>query len=523
MNSKLTKRPFRRHVFAAVLLGLAVAGDAPAQGPDAAPGAPGGGSVLALGTADRLEDTLARAGFLLQEGSFEYLDTTKAACLRQLPDALGNNPWPNAYLTLRQPLPPGSSYELMNEWSWQLRADEAILLVGRTPPPAAYFSYQTWVAALPGDYQYDPVTKAKTITTRRSIALGDATNIATIRTKGRDPADKKIAYVVTGNRTTEARLRSALRQAGIPDESINVETIAPALTPLGIGPSGSIFFVAQRVAAPDDEDALTAYIRNPPYTAWRVTPKSPLAADPEPVPVLRPRGTGHTEMELWPAVKRLRQAILDKERAASPALNSTELVPRIWQTTLPGTRQKELLEKPFASLQVDNYLWAATRDTNYLQSPYFMLRSAVDEYVIVYGVNHQKTGKATYASVSVYLEPNQESGPGREFGLGTALDRTFGQSARYYLPDDPQADSLYVLKLARSCDVAGPACLEVRPPDLRDMNEVEYDCDPPIDLETKLMYFVARAYMEPETNVGPDDNELVWDRGIYFSESPKQQ
>lgn len=55
------------------------------------------------------------------------------------------------------------------------------------------------------------------------------------------------------------------------------------------------------------------------------------------------------------------------------------------------------------------------------------------------------------------------------------------------------------------------------------MNEVHYDCDPPIDLETKLMYFVARGYMEPGTNVGPDDNELVWDRGIYFSASPKQQ
>ena len=189
----------------------------------------------------------------------------------------------------------------------------------------------------------------------------------------------------------------------------------------------------------------------------------------------------------------------------------------------PGTGQKEILEKPFAALQVDNFLWAATRDTNYFQSPYFMLRSTVDEYVIVYGVNHQKSGKATYASVSVYLEPNQESGPGREFGLGTALDRSFGQSARYYLPDDPQADSLYVLKLARSCGGSGPACLEVRPPAQLDMNGVHYDCDPPIDLDAKLMYFVARGYMEPETSVGPDDNELVWDRGIYFSASPKQQ
>ena len=521
MNGTRTERTFLGTVLGMVLLGpAAAAAQAPAQASMPAKGAE---TAVALAAGGQLEDVLGRAGFQLQTGSIEYLDTVKEACLKRLPDALGNNPWPNAYLSLALPNPLGSSYELPNPWSWQLREDEAVLIVGKTPPPAAYFSYQTWVAALPGDYAYDPVTKAKTLATRRSIAVGDATNIATVRTKGRDPADRKIVYVVTANRTTEARLRTALRTAGIADESINVETISPVIAPLGIGPAGSIFFWAQRVAVPDDEDALTSYIKSPPYTVYRVTPTSPLATDPEPLPVLRTRGTGYTEMGLWPAVKRLRQAILEKEGAASPKLTATELVPRIWQTKLPGTGQLELLEKPFAGLQVGSFLWAATRDTNYFQSPYFMLRSAVDEYVIVFGVNHQKSGKATYSSVSVYLEPNQETGPGREFGLGTVLDRTFGQSARYYLPDDPQADSLYVLKLARSCRGTGPACLEIKAPPQVDMNGIHYDCDPPIDLETKLMYYVVRGYMEPATKVGPDDNELVWDRGIYFSASPKQQ
>ena len=30
------------------------------------------------------------------------------------------------------------------------------------------------------------------------------------------------------------------------------------------------------------------------------------------------------------------------------------------------------------------------------------------------------------------------------------------------------------------------------------------------------MFFIFRNYMEPATKVGPDDNELVYDRAIYF-------
>jgi hypothetical protein len=37
--------------------------------------------------------------------------------------------------------------------------------------------------------------------------------------------------------------------------------------------------------------------------------------DPEPVPILRVRGTGHTEMELYRSLKKLRQAILDSPTA----------------------------------------------------------------------------------------------------------------------------------------------------------------------------------------------------------------
>jgi len=86
------------------------------------------------------------------------------------------------------------------------------------------------------------------------------------------------------------------------------------IAPLGIGPSGSLFYLGQRNAVAEDPAALQDYIKQASehYRVFRVTPNVPLAPDPQPVPVLRPRGTGHTEMELYPALKRLRQAILDQ-------------------------------------------------------------------------------------------------------------------------------------------------------------------------------------------------------------------
>ncbi len=38
----------------------------------------------------------------------------------------------------------------------------------------------------------------------------------------------------------------------------------------------------------------------------------------------------------------------------------------------------------------------------------------------------------------------------------------------------------------------------------------------PFNLDQEKLFFIFRTYMEPSTLVGPDDNELVYDRAIYF-------
>ncbi len=99
-----------------VLVALTVAPVTAAE--DQPQGTVGAGSadISSLGRVSRLVETFDRAGFSLQEGSVEYMDSVKEACLRRTPDALGNNPWPNACLALK--VPQGSTYELPFAWTW---------------------------------------------------------------------------------------------------------------------------------------------------------------------------------------------------------------------------------------------------------------------------------------------------------------------------------------------------------------------------------------------------------------------
>ena len=67
------------------------------------------------------------------------------------------------------------------------------------------------------------------------------------------------------------------------------------------------------------------------------------------------------------------------------------------------------------------------------------------EFLMIYGVNHVATGKASYHSINVY-----ESKVGK-VPLGGADDRVFSGTATPYLPGDPAANLMYAFKVSRSC------------------------------------------------------------------------
>ena len=467
--------------------------------------------------------SLDKAGFAAEKGEFSFWDLVQQTCKGVIPDTLANNPWPNTYIAAK--FAEGGELPGIDRY-WQLREDEAIVLVGTTAPPAAYFSYQT-VMITRGD---DPDTAIDEQQVRLGIPVGDTVNIGTVRTIGPDTHEQPIVYIITGNRETERLVRAAVLKAGYPASIINVETISPIIAPLGRGKAGSFFAFVHRVAVPVDKPAVETYAKEPPYDIFRVTPVDPatgevgtevvlpLEGNEEPVPTLRVRGTGQTEWSLYPALKRLRAAILATHGQALPY---RELDTKLWELVTPNGRELKMPD-PYVGLQRGYQVLGGTHDTNYLATyPNFLLRQNEEEFVIVYGVNHAKTGKATYSSFSLYADTD------RWFGMkdGTTLSPAFEGSAEQYLPGDPDAQYLYAYKVARDCGDE-EFCMTAQEGFI-DIDGNEFACDlydyygdghkiGPFVLDQAEMFFLFRSYMEPATNVAPDDNELLYDRAVYF-------
>jgi hypothetical protein len=379
-------------VVVAVAAMLALVGPASAQTPvtgDALLATQYGWS--ALDNVDRFTDTLQTEGFSVEQGEVGFFDWVQATCLGTIVDTAANNPWPNIYVTVKFGTGPLSHI-------WQLGENEAIVMVGQTPPPAAYFSYTTILGFLPDD----PETEVNESQQRLGVPVGDTVNIGTVRTIGSDKFRQPMVYIITGHRGTEPLVRAAAVAAGYPEGIINVETISPAIGPLGHGSPGSVWFFAQRVAVPDNKDELEDWVKHAGdfNKVFRITPNRRLAKqlgeDPQPVPILRVRGTGHTEMELYLTLQRLRKEILNRYAPKASVQPFKELDSKIWELDGGQTQDGRELraEKPYVGLQRGITVIGATRDTNYLASyPNFKLREGKDEFVIVYGVNHQQTGK----------------------------------------------------------------------------------------------------------------------------------
>jgi len=138
------------------------------------------------------------------------------------------------------------------------------------------------------------------------------------------------------------------------------------------------------------------------------------------------------------------------------------------------------------------------RDTTYLNTdPLFTLSEDPNDFLIVYGVNHEATGKATYANFTIY-------GTDLLIGVASEHSRDLWGSAQEFIPGDLNVNYLYVWKVARHCN--GEAhCTEVP----------MGDC-PGLSVDDQ-MFVVFRAYLERGTKVGPAYSEIVYDRAIKFS------
>ena len=430
---------------------------------------------------------LEEDGFIVQEGKLGHIDLIELYNRGLTPDCSANNP-SSPYLTYFLPAAPGQVVKNLvtdapvnpeHQGLWvtnRLRPDEAVIYVGKTPPVCSYFSYRSYL-----QHRFFPEEESY----KRIFAdLGDTLNNLTIKTDsaGEDPFDRNTIIVTTADRSIDQRVRAAALSAGYSPSIMNTDVIPSALVRMGLGEETDTFSWAVRAAFFHDEEAGKRFVENPPALLLRVTPKDPVQLDPYEVPPLRVRGTGRTELNLMGALNDLREAILKKHRG----LEVKEMVTSVW------------LYEGYDGIQRGIDILGPNRDAIYLRTEPFILGGDPNEFVIVYGVNHAATRKATYSSCSVYGEKALN-------GVGAVASPELMGTAEDYLPGHPEAKYLYVWKIARS-DGGDPHTLEVP------WGVKAYG----VELEEEA-FIGFRMYLEPATRVGPIWSEIIYDRAIHFS------
>ncbi|MEG1797296.1 MAG: hypothetical protein RR262_12435 [Clostridium sp.] len=473
--------------------------------------------------------TLITRGFIVQEGKLSYIDILKLCSEGKVDNCLGNNvgapyavcllpPAPNQAPSEGQSTPIGYNPNNPNNYppnidylapgfTSKLRPDEAIVLIGRTPPPALYYCFRSYIGFIENkpEKDYSEYVAAGNDYTgfyhQIFASLGDQLNNYNIWTgktpKGATgkPFNSSTIIISTADRNINKQIRKALGFAGYSQDIMNDDNIPIELTNMGLEEGKDTFIFMMRFALWAQQDIGTQYINNIDkfMKVFRITPKIPLTnLTPWPVPTLKIRETGITEYQIVPNSRRdfdhLRNEIIDK-------YGSTEYDHVDLDLTVG-------IPDNYNAILRDINIYGDDRDAVYFKTEDFKLTSD-DDFVIVYGINHEGTGKAIYSNASFY---------GAELfnGVAGAFSTVqFPDSAVEYFPEGyKNAGYYYVYKMARKADEDNVVII---PYGTGNPLGKAYGVD-----NNKDARIVFRVYLDKIAMVGPYIFDIIWDHAMLF-------
>lgn len=478
--------------------------------------------------------TLNKRGYIVQEGKLNYVDILKLASEGKVPSCFGNNAnAPYAVLTLPpapnqdpsegqeppivyNPNNPNNYPENINAIipgaTFKLRPDEAIVLIGQTPPPAYYFSFRSYLGLAENkplkDYS-DAITTGNDQTGFYHMlfaSLGDSLSNRGIWTEqtpqgsSRSPFNSSTIIISTADRYVNQQVRDALGVAGYSSNIMNNDNIPLEMVNMGLEKGKDTFLFVMRAQLWAQQEIGDAYIQNVDkfFKVLRITPKIPFAnRNPWPIPTLKIRETNTTEYQVLPNARNnldhLRNEIIQKYGGSE--YDHVDLNTDKW--VLEG----------FQGIMQDVNCLGDNNDALYLKTDNFQLKTD-DDFVIIYGLNHEKTGKATLCQASFY---------GAELlnGVVGAFNSVeFPHSASEFFPERYEnTNYYYVFKMARKIDKDR---VVVVPYSEGNPLGSAYGVD---NYQDAFIGF--RIYQDKETGVGPDLYDIIWDHAILFTKKEK--
>jgi hypothetical protein len=488
--------------------------------------------------------TLNRQGFIVQEGELRYFDILKLCSIGVFEDCVGNHagapyamcmlpPAPNQDPARGEKPPIGYNPNNPNNYpanitygipglTYKLRPDEAIVLIGKTPPPTCYFGFRSYIGFTQNqpekEYTKDTTVASKAIMIgdeytgeyhRLFNSLGDQLNNFNIWTSNTPKGIYGNSFlsntiiISTADRKINKQMRDALNVSGFSPDIMNDDNIPMGLVNMGLEKGRDTFMFVMRAIVWQDQNMGSQYLDDlrKYFKVLRITPRRPVTnLNPWPVPALKPREKGITEFKILQNARNelayLRNEIINKygnEEYDHVELN-LDLNKNMW---VPDNYESTVLD--FDSVG-DN------RDANYVKTENFQLNSD-DDFVILYGVNHVQTGKVVFNNASFY---------GYELFNGVAVAQIslqFQNSAAEYFPEGYKNQKYYyVCKFTRKADDNGI----VVPYSTGNPSGKAYGVD-----NNKDVFVAFRIYVDKDTLVGPALFDIIWDRAILFTKKQR--
>lgn len=536
MMSDLSRRDFLKGVAAgaaslgvmAVLPASAATAEAHAEAAEAE-AAVQAEPVVSDGSPEALRQELEGAGFRVQNGKLYEFDTLGLASEGKLLTCFGNNAG-STYLILNLPPAPNQNAAPGNpERGWdgelpsayddpevenapenpffspagmafKMRQDEAVIVVTRLPERCKYWSfiaYDMFAKQMEGkDYSNEKAyfgfgNEESGYYHTVFASIGWPVNLLNARHAGDSPFGTDTVLVLCANRTVRDRISGCLTAAGYPDGMVNVMEIPADTYRMGLERGRDTFSIFGRVSQPEDREGFRQYLAQLPETAavFRVSPKDEVPPATFAIQKLQPRGSGIHEAAKLPGCTQkldtIREAILAQYAGD---YDYEELSTDIGITDGLTAYMKD------ADAQGD------VLDAAYLNCGDFRLQSDED-FVVVYGVNHNYTGKARYFNAVLHERPLIN-------GVCSVYNSMLPGSAAPYLGDSADdADGYYVYKMARTELDAHTAVI---PFSTGNPQGKYYGVD-----NDRPVFVLFRLYLD-ETGIGASYYELINDRVIVF-------
>lgn len=473
---------------------------------------------------------LVNNGFIVQEGSLRYIEILKLASEGKSSTALGNivgapyatyilPPAPDQELSSERRLPviydpdspdkyPPNLDFILPGLHYKLRPDEAIILIGQTPPPAVYFSfrsYLTFVENKPHKDYSDTITAGNPCTGFYHFigaSMGDQINnygIWTDKTpygNAGKPFDASTVIITSADKKVYRYMRDALADSGYSPGIINNDFIPMDLVNMGLERGKDHFSLVMRANIFENPEIGWDYIYNiyKYFTVLRITPQEPYnASHPWPVPALKAKEICTTEFQAACAVRDkldyLRNKIIDKYK--SPEYDVVDLDLNL---AIPDN---------YEGILQDNNVWIDNRDTIYVKTETFKLVTD-DDFVVVYGFNNIQSRFATFINVSLYGDELWNG------VAGTVFTDDLQYSTDEYFPEcDDSGKDYYVVKLARY-DTEGNEI--IIPYSTGNTIGSAYGVD-----NNQKVFLVIRMYLNQKTKVASAPFDIIWGHAILFT------